>query len=449
MRGETAVMRLRDDARAVFLAGVAAADPRRAVIESIEAGSGGGIIIAGEEFRAPSSLRIVAVGKASRGMALAALEVIPEALIEKSDCAIVVNRENAAPLEPFTVFAAGHPLPDEEGVRAARFVEDILLEAGRDEAILLLLSGGGSALLPAPAEGIDLVDKRAVTELLLGGGADIHEINTVRKHLSRLKGGGMARAAQPAALEALILSDVFDDDLSSIASGPTVPDPTRFADAIGVLRAYGIWERAPDAVRRRLEAGSSGTIPETPKAGDAAFDRVKNTIIGSNLLSLEAARRHAESLGYAAEVLGGPLTGEAREAAERFAGRLRRLAEGPRSSRGALLAGGETTVTLRGKGKGGRNQEMALAVARAAAECAGCDWVFLSGGTDGRDGPTDAAGGLVDAGTVARGREAGEDPERALRQNDSYGFLQASGDLLMTGATGTNVADLQVLLWGA
>lgn len=448
MPGEANVEKLRDDARAIFLAGVAAADPGRAVIESIAKGPSGGILIAGDEFRAPGSLGIVAVGKASRTMAVAALEVIPETLVDESRCSIIVNRENAAPLDPFTVFATGHPLPDEEGVRAARFVEDILNAATADTAILLLVSGGGSALLPAPAEGIDLDGKRSVTELLLGGGANIHEVNTVRKHLSRLKGGGLARATQPAALEVLILSDVFDDDLSAIASGLTVPDPTRFTDAISVLRKYDLWGRTPPAVRHRLEAGASGSIPETPKTGDSAFDRVKNTIIGSNLLSVEAARLEARSLGYPVEMIDGPLTGEAREAADRFA---LRLAGGGRAA-GALLAGGETTVTLRGSGKGGRNQEMALAMALAMAGSSATaqstrPWAFLSGGTDGRDGPTDAAGGLVDAETVARGKQAGDDPERALRENDSYRFLEASGDLLMTGATGTNVADLQILLW--
>lgn len=454
MPGDATTQRLRDDARAIFLAGVAAADPCRGVIDAIRAGPNGGVIIAGEEYRAPGSLTIVAIGKASRTMAAAALEAVPSALVDTSRSAIVVNRENAAPLDPFTVFATGHPVPDEEGVRAARFVEEALSDATAREGVLVLLSGGGSALLPSPAEGVSLDDKRAVTELLLAGGAGIHEVNTVRKHLSRLKGGGLARAARPAALEVLVLSDVFDDDLSSIASGPTVPDPTRFADAIAVLRRYDLWDRTPPAVRTRLEAGADGRIPETPKADDPTFQRVRNTIIGSNLLSLEAARQKADSLGYAVEVIDGPLTGEAREAAGRFVRRLEdaRVDSGESGVRGsaaslrALLAGGETTVTIRGEGKGGRNQEMALAVAMGAPKGVPA-WVFLSGGTDGRDGPTDAAGGLVDPETLARGRRAGDDPQRALRENDSYVFLERSGGLLMTGATGTNVADLQVLLW--
>ena len=444
MNSSTTIQKLRDDARAIFLAGVAAADPRRAVLDAIQVGPHGGVIVAGQEVRAPGSLGIVAVGKASRTMAAAALERVPQSLLQKERCSIVINRENAAPLEPFTVFVSGHPLPDEEGVRAARHVEESFGAATAAQGILLLLSGGGSALLPAPSDGINLADKRAVTELLLAGGADIHEVNTVRKHLSRLKGGGLARAAQPAAVEALILSDVFDDDLSSIASGPTVPDPTTFADAISVLRKYGLWNQTPAAVKKRLEAGKSGEIPDTPGEGDAAFARVKNTIIGSNRLSLEAAREKAHSLGYTVEVIEGALTGEAREAAERFA---LHLGPGDKPAVGALLAGGETTVTVRGRGKGGRNQEMTLAMAMHAPEARERPWVFLSGGTDGGDGPTDAAGGLVDAGTVARGREAGEHPQRALAENDSYTFLKACGDLLMTGGTGTNVADLQVLLW--
>ena len=449
MTSSRAVSKLREDARDIFLAGVAAADPRRAVIDAIQVGPKGGVMVAGAEICTPASLGIVAVGKASLTMAAAALEVVPRALLRTEWCSIVVNLENAAPLEPFRVFASGHPLPDEIGVRAARHVEDSLRATAADDGILLLLSGGGSALLPAPGDDVTLDDKRAVTELLLGGGADIHEINTVRKHLSRLKGGGMARAALPAAMEVLILSDVFDDDLSSIASGPTVADPTTFGAAISILRHYELWPSTPAAVKTRLEAGEKGGVPETPEKGDAAFERVRNTIIGSNVLSLEAARRQAESLGYAVEMIEGPLTGEAREAAQRFVSQLDAAGE---PSLRAFVAGGETTVTVRGGGKGGRNQEMALAVATAAAAGATRGmrqptWVFLSGGTDGRDGPTDAAGGLVDAGTVRRGKHAGEDPQRALDDNDSYTFLKACGDLLITGPTGTNVADLQVLLY--
>jgi hydroxypyruvate reductase len=293
---------------------------------------------------------------------------------------------------------------------------------------------------------VTLAEKVAVTDLLLRSGADIHELNTVRKHLSRLKGGGLAAAARPAAVEALILSDVIGDDPSTIASGLTAPDPTTFGDARAVLVRRGVWDRAPAAVRARIERGCRGEEPETPKPGDPIFARVANRIIGSNGLSLDAAAGKARDLGYGTAVASRALAGEAREAAASLLGRI---LDGPRAGETprAVLAGGETTVTIRGGGRGGRNQEMALAFA-LAAERSGPrgSWVFLSAGTDGRDGPTDAAGAVVDGSTLARGRRAGLDPRRALDDNDSYAFLDAAGALLRTGATGTNVADLQVFL---
>jgi hydroxypyruvate reductase len=293
-----------------------------------------------------------------------------------------------------------------------------------------------------------LADKVAATNLLLASGADIGEMNTVRKHLSRLKGGGLARLAARADLHALILSDVLGDDLSTIASGPTVPDPTTFADAKEAMERHGVWQKVPSTVREHIERGVSGQLEETPKPGDPVFERAGSTLIGSNAVSLQAMRKAAADAGFRVVIHDECLRGEAREAAEGFVRAGLAAASAPGGSRPvAVLAGGETTVTLRGKGRGGRNQEMALAFALAAERLKlSGDWVFLSGGTDGRDGPTDAAGGVVDPRTLTRIRDAGADPAALLEDNDSYRALTAAGDLLRTGATGTNVADLQVLL---
>jgi hydroxypyruvate reductase len=389
-------------------------------------------------------LRIVAFGKAAVTMAEAAAEMVS---VEDfpGPGVVAVNPENFAPQDRFRVFAAGHPVPDAVGVAAAEAVEEYLTDSQESDALLVLVSGGGSALLPAPAPGISLEDKMETTRLLLACGAPIQKVNCVRKHLSGLKGGGLARIASPARVESLILSDVIGDDLGSVASGPTVPDLTTFLDARDILQEHDLLGSVPAAVRRRIEQGVAGEIPETPTEQDPFFSRVANRLVGSNAQSLESARRSAESLGYRVHIASSELCGEARLAAAALHATARRQRSGPEPL--AILAGGETTVTVRGKGTGGRNQEMALAFARVCqSEPLTGDWVFLSGGTDGRDGPTDAAGGVVDAGTVERIRRSGLDPVQELNRNNSNVALAASEDLLVTGPTGTNVADLQVLL---
>jgi len=304
-----------------------------------------------------------------------------------------------------------------------------------------------------------LQEKIATTDLLLASGAAINQINCVRKHLSQLKGGGLARMAAPAHLYALILSDVLGeasapayaprlrpvgDDLSSIASGPTVADDTTYADATEVFKAKGVWEQVPANVRQHLEQGKQGHIAETPKPGDDIFKNTAHILVGSNTISVNAMLEAAQKLGYETELYSDHLCGEAREEAEKLAIHTKALTVNKPI---ALLAGGETTVTLKGKGRGGRNQEMALAFA-LAAEQQGLtgNWVFLSGGTDGLDGPTDAAGGIVDPNTIKRMTQAGINPIELLDNNDSYTALKTSDDLVITGATGTNVADLQILL---
>jgi hydroxypyruvate reductase len=308
--------------------------------------------------------------------------------------------------------------------------------------VLFLISGGGSALTPAPAPPVTLAEKQAVTRLLLAAGAPIGELNAVRKHLSRFKGGQLARAAAPAPVLTLILSDVIGDPLDVIASGPTAPDPTSFADALEILRARGVLASVPAAVRDRLVSGARGEIPETPKSGDALFHGVTNAVIGSNAVVVAAAIERARQLGFRPEMLTRELEGEARAVAPALLARARRL-----SPPACLIAAGETTVTVRGGGRGGRCQEFAVAAAREIDGEPGI--AVLAAGTDGTDGPTDAAGGLVDAGTATRGRVAGHDAQAALDDNDAYAFLQATGDLIRSGPTNTNLLDLYVVLRAA
>ena len=297
------------------------------------------------------------------------------------------------------------------------------------------MSGGGSALTPAPAPPITLGEKQELTRLLLASGATIGELNAVRKHLSLFKGGQLARAASPARVVTLALSDVIGDPLDVIASGPTAPDPTTFADALEVLARRGLAGRVPISITKRLEAGRAGEIQETPKPGDPLFGRVQNVVIGNNALVTDAAVATARRLGFQADLATRELQGEARDVARDFVARARRL-----MPPACLIAGGETTVTVRGPGKGGRCQEFALA---AALELRPTDRItILAAGTDGTDGPTDATGAIVDGGSVERGAAAGADARRALADNDAYGFLRVSGDLIVSGPTRTNLLDL-------
>jgi len=312
--------------------------------------------------------------------------------------------------------------------------------------IFFLISGGGSALLPFPADGLSLADKQQTTETLLKSGATIGEVNALRKHLSRLKGGQLAKLASPARLISLVLSDVVGDSLEAIASGPTVPDSSTYGDCLQIVRRYGLRSQIPAAVIAYLERGAKGEIEETPKPSSAIFETVQNVLIGSNRMAVAAASRRAEELGYHTMILSDSLEGESRVVAQSLSTRVKEIARTnhPVSRPACLISGGETTVTVRGDGLGGRNQELALA---AAIEIDGLEnVVVLSAGTDGTDGPTDAAGGIIDGSTLARGRANSIDATSYLRRNDSYHFLQTTNDLLITGPTLTNVMDLQVAL---
>lgn len=413
---------LRDTARHLFDHALRAADPAGALRAAL----------ARTPFPAPAAggrAIVIAVGKAAMAMAREALRHLPPG----AEVIVVTNYENAGDLPGARVFASGHPVPDENGLAAGEAVAAALTRATAADRVIALISGGGSALLPAPAEGLTLADKAAVNRLLLAGGLEITAMNLIRQNLSRLKGGGMLRLAAPAPVFAWILSDVIGDDLRAIASGPTVAPLGNRADAVRILRGAGIWDGLPPVVRAHLERPEGAAVPPPP---------ARNLLIGSNRQSLEAVRAGAE--GWPVTVADQPLTGDVGEAAELI---LRAARAVPPGQGACIVWGGETTVTLRGDGKGGRNQELALRVALAGEEgLAGRDWVFLSGGTDGRDGPTDAAGGLVDGASAARMRAAGADPAALLGNNDSHAALAAAGDLLITGASGTNVADVQILL---
>lgn len=440
------IHRMRQDALRIFQSALAAVDPEEAVLRHVSLERGtlrvGSRQLDLDDFR---NVWVMGAGKADAPMARALERILGERI---TDGVLVVKEGHGLALETVRVHEASHPLPDQRGLAGTREVLELARRAGPEDLVLALLSGGGSALLVAPAEGISLEDKQEVTRLLLACGATIHEINTVRKHLSAVKGGQLARAVYPATVVSLILSDVIGDDLDAIASGPTVPDPTTFQQARDVLFRYGIWEGVPELVRARLEAGAAGRIRETPKPGDTCFEKSHWEIVGSNLQALEAASEQAGKMGYRTLILGSGIEGETREVARALAAVAKEVVRSgnPVCPPACLLGGGETTVTLRGSGKGGRNQEFVLAAAMALDGWQ--DVVVLSGGTDGTDGPTDAAGAIADGTTVTRARRAGLSPQLHLGNNDAYPFFQALGDLVLTGPTRTNVMDVQVFLIG-
>ena len=341
---------------------------------------------------------------------------------------------------------AGHPLPDDNGVKGTKRILNLLQEAGEKDLIFSLISGGGSALLPQPAGGITLSEKQDFTRTLLACGASIDEINALRKQISSSKGGQMARAAFPATVVNLMLSDVVGDKMDVIASGPFTPDSSTFKDVFEILRKYDLNE-IPFTIHERLKAGIDGRIPETPKGDDPIFEHVLNFIVGSNIIALEAAKMKAEGLGYETLILSSMVEGETKEVARVHSAIAKEILKTgfPIPKPACIISGGETTVTIRGDGLGGRNQEFCLA---AALDLTGLEprVVILSGGTDGNDGPTDAAGATVDAFTINRGRDQGMEARDFLNNNDAYPFFEKTGDLLITGPTNTNVMDVRLIL---
>jgi glycerate 2-kinase len=431
---------LRDDALAIVKAGIAAADPADAVRRALT-DDGGRIRLEGGQVVDLSSawnVTVIGAGKAAAAMARGALEVLGSRV---RGGVLAVPHGTAAP-PPLETWQAAHPAPDAHGLAAAAAALRAAREADGDALVLCLLSGGASALWAAPPPGVGLTELRAVTRALMEAGAPIRDLNAVRKHLSTIAGGRLACATAPAALVTLAVSDVVGGAPDVIASGPTVPDPTTFADALEALRRWRV--QPPASVQAHLHAGLAGDVPETPKPGDPRLARTAVRIVASGRDALAGAAAEAERRGYRAVIVADDVEGEARDVARHAAGLVRAtLAEGAEHPV-ALLMGGETTVTVRGSGRGGRNQELALAL---AVELEGVDGVLAAAaGTDGVDGPTEAAGGIADGGTVARGQAQGLDAGRALADNDSHTFLAAAGDLIVTGPTGTNVNDLLVIL---
>jgi hydroxypyruvate reductase len=385
------------------------------------------------------NLYVVGCGKASAPMAQAVEDVLGDHI---ADGVVVVKYGHTTSTRTARLVEAGHPVPDGQSVAGAQAVVDLVDQAGEEDLVLVLISGGGSALLTLPASGLTLEDLQGLTNLLLRCGATINEINTLRRHCSAVKGGQLARRIAPARTVGLILSDVVGNPLDTIASGPLVPDPSTFADAWAVVEKYSLTGDLPTGVRAHLQAGLHGALPDTPKPGDPIFDQVQVIIVGDNVLAAERGALAAAEAGYHTQVLSTFVEGEAREVARVVAALGKEVVhhDRPQPPPTCLILGGETTVTLRGDGTGGRNQELALAAALALEGWPQITVVAL--GTDGNDGPTDAAGGIVDGGTVARARSAGLNPLAHLQNNDAYPLLRATNDLLVTGPTNTNVNDL-------
>lgn len=427
-------MSLGSHAREILQAALDAADPSAAVRAALGARS---------DLDGYRRIFVVGAGKAGGTMAVAAEHVLGGRIHAGL---VIVKDGDPAATNRIRLVPCGHPVPDERGRAATLEIVALCSEAGPEDLVVCLISGGASALTPYPTPPITLAEKQESTRLLLACGATIHELNAVRKHISGFKGGRLARIAAPARVLSLILSDVVGDNLDVIGSGPTAPDASTFSEALAVLDKYALRGRVPVGVRAHLEAGERAEgLDETPKPGDPLFDRVDNVIVGSNRKSLAAAAAKAEQMGYRTLILGSTIEGETRDVARLHAAIAReiRTTGHPVPAPACIVSGGETTVTIRGAGKGGRNQEFALA---AAIEIDGLpETVILSAGTDGTDGPTDAAGAWADGSTVSRSTR---DARRALAENNSYPFFADLGDLVMTGPTGTNVMDLHLILVG-
>ncbi|MBE7415891.1 MAG: glycerate kinase [Deltaproteobacteria bacterium] len=384
---------------------------------------------------------VIGAGKGAPAMARAVEGILGKRI---SGGLIVTKYGHSLPLKRIEVMEAGHPIPDRNGIRAAKRVIRIAEGADEGDLVIFLLTGGASALLPAPIEGITLKEKQAVSRLLINSGASINEINAVRKHLSRLKGGRLAELAWPARVLTLIVSDVVNNELSSIGSGPTAPDPTTFEDCIRIIGKYGLRARVPAKALKLLNSGAKGHAAETPKPGHMAFSRTSNIILADNFTALLAAKKHAASLGYRPLILSSAVTGNTLEAARIFSEVLIEIKRSGNPARppACLLMGGETTLKVIGKGMGGRNQEFALSAALALGGEEGIS--ILSAGTDGTDGPTDAAGAFALPGTLRKASALGLDATDFLSRNDSYNFFKPLGGLFMTGPTGTNVMDIAI-----
>ena len=436
-------MNLRDSALAILRAALDAADPRAAIHRAMQR-DGDRLRVGAREYDLASIRRVYVVGFGKAGAAMA--QAVEEILGDKLERGWVsVKYGHLAPLLKIVLHEAGHPLPDANSLLGAQKIVELLDETTSDDLVICLISGGGSAILELPVEGVSLDDLRATTDALLRSGATINEMNALRKHLSQVKGGQLARRAQ-APIISLILSDVIGSPLDTIASGPTAPDSTTFADALNVIERRGVREQLPASVVKHIERGARGEIEDTPKENDLALGRVQNLVVADNAIACEEALYQAQARGFHSLLLSTFVQGEAREIAKLLAAIAKEIAHADRPvvRPACIIAGGETTVTVRGNGKGGRNQELALA---AAIEINGMDGVVvLSAGTDGTDGPTDAAGAIADGATLARAAAEGLTAQTFLTNNDAYHFFEPLGDLIKTGPTNTNVNDVIIVL---
>ncbi len=444
----------------IFRAGVDRVDPYDLIINVLSR-EGDRLIVTTKDFQRSVDLAgfkriyILGAGKATAKMALAMEEILGQMI---TDGVISVKYDHIESLRHIQCIEAGHPIPDDKGLQASRQIAELARRADEKTLVISLISGGGSALMPLPMESridgeiisVSLAEKQEVTAILLQCGATINEINCLRKHLSLIKGGRLARMIYPAVSLNLILSDVVGDDLDVIASGPTHHDNTTFSDVNAIVDKYGIGDRLPANVRRVFRLGGDGQIPDTPSLGDPALERVGNILIGTNFLSLQAAAQKARELGLEVVILSSQIVGEAREVAKVLCGIAKDTQKqnlfGPRPV--CIIAGGETTVTLLGKGKGGRNQEMALAFLAEIEKCPDATQgiYFLSASTDGNDGPTDAAGAYACNEILAAAHKKALLPNAYIKASDAYHFFERIGGLLKTGATNTNVCDIQLIL---
>ncbi len=432
------IKKIRNDAKQIFLEGVRAVNPYGAVFRAIEE------LIKDIVYKDFKRIYIVGAGKATAPMAKAVEDAF-DGRIKKG--IINVKYGFSEELKYTEVIEAGHPLPDYNGMKGAKQIIALLNHLDKNDLVFSLISGGGSALLPLPAGDITLEEKQKLTQLLLECGASIDEINVIRKHISLSKGGQMARAAFPAKVINLMVSDVVGDKMDIIASGPFVPDPSTFSDAFDILKKYELIKRVPESILRYIKTGIGGKVPETPKPGDKVFDNVINRIVASNIIALKACEKKAKSLGYNTLILSSMIEGETKDIAKMHCAIAKEIIKtgNPISSPACIISGGETTVTIKGNGLGGRNQEFCLVSAIDISDTQ-ANIVILSGGTDGNDGPTDAAGGIIDPFTVLRGKEKKLEAKEYLANNDSYNFLKKTQDLLITGPTKTNVMDIHIIL---
>ncbi len=438
-------MNLRDSALAIYRAALDAADPRAAIRRAVQR-EGDTLRIDMRKYDlSRGHVFVVGFGKASAAMA-EAIEGICGDKIARG--AVSVKYGHTLPLRKIQLLEAGHPLPDANSIHSAEEILDVLRGARESDLVICVISGGGSAILELPVDGISLDNLRVTTDTLLRSGATINEMNAIRKHLSQVKGGQLGRYANGAHIVSLILSDVIGSPIDTIASGPTAPDSTTYADALDVIDRRGLRTQSPVSVIHHLERGTHGEIPETPKGNDPMFARVQNVIVADNTIACNAALEASRERGFNALLLSSFIQGQAREIAKMLAAIAKEIAQSnrPVPRPACIIVGGETTVSIRGTGTGGRCQELALA---AAIEIAGIDnGVILAGGTDGTDGPTDAAGAIVDGTTVVRAAERGLDARAFLSNNDAYHFFQPLDDLIMTGPTNTNVNDVMLTLVG-